>query len=143
MTPRDPCHAYVPRLRVVLASGHRPRDAPPPMSQALRQAILEIAAAAEPQGETMGAIVDALVGEGFTATIVETEVWQLMAQRRLTPNGFVCRRVRRRDSMDEMEIKRSYEFLLIPWSHDADHQLELALASESDGVPEAVDDEHR
>ena len=91
----------------------------------------------------MGAIVDAMVGEGFAATVVETEVWQLMAQRRLTPNGFVCRRVRRRDPMGEMEVKRTYEFLLIPWSHDADRQLELALATESDGVPEAVDDEHR
>ena len=99
------------------------------MSAALRQAILEVTAAAEPQGKTMGDIVDALAGQGFVATMIETEVWQLMAARRLTPNGFVCRKVRRRDPMGEMELRRSYEFLLITWSPDADRQLELALST--------------
>lgn len=101
------------------------------MSRALRQAILEVAAAAEPHGATMGDIVDALTGEGFAATIAETEVWRLMAQRRLTPSGFVARRVRRRDPTGATQFRRTYEFLLIPWSRDADSQLELALAAET------------
>ena len=102
------------------------------MSAALREAILEVAVSAEPQGATMGDIVDHLAGEGFAATVVETEIWRLMAERRLTPAGFVCRRVRRRDPMGEMELRRTYEFLLISWSADADRQLELALAAGGD-----------
>ena len=107
------------------------------MSAALRQAILEVTLAAEPQGATMGDIVDNLAGEGFQPTVVEGEVWRLMAERRLTPTGYVCRRVRRRDPMGEMELRRTYEFLLITWSQDADRQLELTLAS----APE-LEDEH-
>ena len=99
------------------------------MSQALRDAILEVAATAEPRGATMGDIVDHLAGEGYAATVVEGEVWQLMAERRLTPSGFVCRKVRRRDEVGELEVRRSYEFLLITWSADADRQLELALGN--------------
>lgn len=98
------------------------------MSHPQREAILAIAAAAEPQGATMGDIVDTLVGEGFTATMVEGEVWQLLAERRLTPSGYVCRRVKRRDDVGETQVRRSYEFLLITWSTDADKQLELSLA---------------
>ena len=98
------------------------------MSAPLREAILEVAVAAEPQGATMGDIVDHLAGEGFAPTVIESEIWRMMAERRLTPAGFVCRKVRRRDPMGELEVRRSYEFLLISWSADADRQLELALA---------------
>lgn len=92
----------------------------------------------------MGDIVDALAGVGFAPTVAETEVWRLMAERRLTPSGFVCRRVRRRDAMGEMEVRRSYEFLLITWSPDADRQLELGLAAAADGAkPQPGEDDER
>ena len=103
-----------------------------PMSAALRQAIHAVVAAAEPQGATMGDIVDHLAGEGFAPTGVEAEIWRMMTQRRLTPTGYVCRKVRRRDSVGEMELRHSYEFLLITWSPDADRQLDLALTMDED-----------
>lgn len=98
------------------------------MPAPLRQAILEVANRTESSGATMGDIVDQLAGAGYTDTSIEAEVWTLLAERRLTPCGFVCRKVRRRDATGEMELRRSYEFLLIPWSADADKQLELQLA---------------
>ncbi len=98
---------------------------PPLMSVAV--AILELAERFEPGGVTMGRIVDTLEGEGYRAELVEQELWRLLAQRRLTPCGYVCRRVRRRDGVGELEQARSYELLLIPWSLDLDHQLELQL----------------
>lgn len=91
-------------------------------------AILELAERAEPGGVTMGRIVDTLEGEGFRAELVEQELWRLLAQRRLTPCGYVCRKVRRRDGVGELEQARSYELLFIPWSEDLDRQLELQLA---------------
>ena len=106
-----------------------------PMTHPLRDAILEVAAKAEPKGATMGEIVDAIASEGFTATAVEGEIWQLMADRRLTPAGFVYRRVRRTDDLGEPQIRRSYEFLLITWSPGADKQLELALAAGDEHSP--------
>ena len=100
---------------------------PPLMSAAVAAAILELAERFEPGGVTMGRIVDTLEGEGFRAELVEQELWRMLAQRRLTPCGYVCRKVRRRDPLGELESARSYELLLIPWSQDLDHQLELQL----------------
>jgi hypothetical protein len=101
---------------------------PPLMPSAVAAAILELAERSEPNGVTMGRIVDTLEGEGFGAEVVEHALWQLLAQRRLTPCGYVCRKVRRRDPVGELEQARSYELLLIPWSQDLDRQLELQLA---------------
>lgn len=99
-----------------------------PMPSAIANAILELAERFEPGGITMGRIVDALEGAGFVPELVEQELWTLLAQRRLTPCGYVCRKVRRRDTVGEIERARSYELLLIPWSEDLDRQLELKLA---------------
>lgn len=97
------------------------------MPGAVTSAILELAERFEPGGVTMGRIVDALEGEGFVPEVVEQELWLLLGQRRLTPCGYVCRKVRRRDALGELERARSYELLLIPWSEDLDRQLELQL----------------
>jgi hypothetical protein len=102
------------------------------MSVAVAVAILELAERFEPGGVTMGRIVDTLEGEGYRAELVEQELWRLLAQRRLTPCGYVCRKVRRRDPVGELEQARSYELLLIPWSQDLDRQLELLIV---DGDP--------
>jgi len=98
-----------------------------PMSSAVTLAILELAERFEPSGVTMGRIVDSLEGEGFAPEAVEQELWGLLAMRRLTPCGYVCRKVRRRDALGEIEQARSYELLFIPWSEDLDRQLELKL----------------
>ncbi len=93
----------------------------------LTEAILELAERSEPAGLTMGYVVDALEGQGYQPNTIEQEIWRLLAERRLTPCGYVCRKVRRRDAVGEIERARSYEFLLVPWSPDLDRQLELAL----------------
>lgn len=98
------------------------------MTSPVATAILELAERAQPGGVTMGRIVDTLEGEGFGAELVEQELWRLLAQRKLTPSGYVCRKVRRRDPLGELEQARSYELLFIPWSEDLDRQLELSLA---------------
>lgn len=94
----------------------------------LSEAILELAEAAGPSGISMGSIVDELERRGYGPEVVEQELWWLFGQRRLTPCGFVCRKVRRRDPMGEVERVRTYELLFVPWSEDLDHQLELDLA---------------
>ena len=101
------------------------------MTAFLSQAILEVVARYGEQGAAMGAIVDHLVGEGFDAKSVEGEIWAMLASRRLTPCGYVCRKLKRRDETGETQMVRSYEFLLVPWSVDMDNQLELTLAEES------------
>ena len=93
----------------------------------LAEAILELAEAAAPMGATMGRIVDELEGRGYGAEVVEHELWSLLGLRRLTPSGFVCRKVRRRDPMGEVGRVRTYEMLFLPWSDALDRQLELAL----------------
>jgi len=98
------------------------------MSTAIASAILGLAERFEPGGVTMGHIVDALEGEGFRPEQVEQQLWSLLAQRRLTPCGYVARKVRRRDALGEIERARSYELLFIPWSEDLDRQLDLQLA---------------
>ncbi len=101
------------------------------MAAFLSQAILEIAERHGEQGAAMGAIVDHLVGEGFDPKSIESEIWAMLASRRLTPCGYVCRKLKRRDETGELQTMRSYEFLLVPWSVDMDNQLELTLAEES------------
>lgn len=94
----------------------------------LAEAILELAEAAAPTGASMGSIVDELEHRGYGAELVELELWSMLGRRQLTPCGFVCRKVRRRDPMGELERVRTYEMLFIPWSEDLDRQLELRLA---------------
>ncbi|MCX4241724.1 hypothetical protein [Paraliomyxa miuraensis] len=98
------------------------------MSSVVATAILELAESTAPGGVTMGRIVDTLEGQGFAPEVVEQELWRLLALRKLTPCGYVCRKVRRRDGVGELEQARSYELLFIPWSEDLDRQLELRLA---------------
>lgn len=98
----------------------------------ISQAILEHADGAGSRGVPMGQLVDALVGRGYTAEAVEQAIWSLLSARRLTPSGFLCRQVRRRDPFGELVQTRCYELLLAPWSSDLDYQLDLDLAAESE-----------
>lgn len=75
-------------------------------------------------GVPMGELVDALVQRGHHDRDVELAVWRLMQARRATPNGFVCRVLRRRAPGRDIHT-RTYEFTLIPWSADSDAQLDL------------------
>jgi len=100
----------------------------PPMSDPFLEAIVEEAGLAGERGVAMGQIVDALVGRGHTVESIEQGIWALLGCRRLTPSGFVCRIVRRRDAFGEPVQARSYELLLAPWSAERDRQLELADA---------------
>lgn len=90
-------------------------------------AILELADAAGESGIAMGTLVDTLERRGFAAEHVEREIWDLLAHRRLTPTGFVCRTIRRRGLEGEAVKSRVYEFMLVPWSSALDRQLELEL----------------
>jgi hypothetical protein len=97
------------------------------MSSSVSRAILELAENAGAQGMAMGALVDRLEQQGFSPGEVETEIWHLLERRRLTPCGFVCRTLRRRDANGEPKQVRVYEFMLVPWSIGLDQQLELRL----------------
>jgi hypothetical protein len=99
------------------------------MASYLVDAIIELAARYEPRGVPMGVIVDTLAGEGFEAASIESEIWGMLGRRRLTPCGYVCRKVRRRDETGELVMARTYEFLLVPWSPDMDRQLDLDIAA--------------
>ncbi len=94
------------------------------MSDPILAAIVEQAGQAGARGVPMGQIVDALVGSGHTIESVEQGIWELLGCRRLTPSGFVCRIVRRRDAFGEPVQARSYELLLAPWSADLDHDID-------------------
>lgn len=94
------------------------------MRAALRQAIVALAETAPEEGMSMGALVDTLEHNGYAAQEVELEIWAMLAARRLTPAGFVCRKVR---SEPGATPSRTYEFLLVPWSPKLDGQLELTL----------------
>lgn len=90
------------------------------MSDPIQDAIVEQAGQAGARGVPMGQIVDALVGVGHTVEAVEQAIWALLGTRDLTPSGFVCRIVRRRDAFGEPVQARSYELLLAPWSAEQD-----------------------
>lgn len=86
----------------------------------LREHLLNLVEAAGSRGITMGALIDRVDAEGFAVQAAELEVWQLLATREITPQGFVCRVVRSRHRQ-----RRSYELLLIRWSPEQDRQLDL------------------
>ncbi len=98
--------------------------APIPIASPLQRAILELAEQAGEQGISMGDVVDALEQRGFAAPDIEHEIWELLSRRRLTPSGFVCRKLRGSQGRGH---RRTYEFLLVPWSPELDGQLELDL----------------
>jgi hypothetical protein len=106
----------------------------------ISQAILEHADGAGTRGVAMGQLVDALVGRGYSAEAIEQAIWALLGARRLTPSGFLCRHLRRRDALGEVVQTRCYELLLAPWSSELDHQLDLDLAAESEIDDEEDDD---
>ncbi len=110
--------------KVPFAPGRRSRDAPPSMRSALRQAIVALVESAPDQGMAMGSVVDTLEHNGYAAQDVEHEIWAMLGARRLTPAGFICRKVRSRPGATP---SRTYEFLLVPWSSKLDGQLELTL----------------
>ena len=103
------------------------------MAELLAQAIVDLAAHAEPNGISIGRIVDALEQRGHPPEVVERVFWDLLGQRRLTPCGFICRKVRRQDTTGEVERARSYELLFVPWSEQQDRQLDLVLPDDADG----------
>jgi hypothetical protein len=98
---------------------------------AVEQAILALAERAGAEGLSMGAIVDQLVGHGHEENAVEQAIWRLLARRRLTPQGFVARTLRRRGP-EGRSVQRVYEFMLIPWSPALDRQLELRFDGEEE-----------
>ena len=98
--------------------------APVPIASPLQRAIVELAEQAGEQGISMGDVVDALERRGFAAQDIEVEIWDMLARRRLTPSGFVCRTLR---GTQGKGTRRAYEFLLVPWSPELDGQLELEL----------------
>lgn len=100
---------------------------------ALKPAVLELLeelANAASAGVSMGELVDRLEARGHRERDVEQAIWQLLQERRLTPNGFVCRTIRAKAPGRARRI-RSYEFTLIPWSVEQDAQLDFpAMAGE-------------
>lgn len=97
------------------------------MPDQLQQTVLALVEAHGEPGVTMGKIVDRLVTDGGHEQEIELAIWDLIQRRHLTPNGFVCRKVRKPDQGAET---RTYEFVLIPWSPALDAQLELNLEGE-------------
>ncbi|MEX1367378.1 MAG: hypothetical protein AB1Z98_29900 [Nannocystaceae bacterium] len=106
----------------------------------LAEAILELAHSAGPAGASLGSIVDELEARGYAAERVEQELWRLMGLRRLTPCGFVCRKVLRRDPTGELLRLRTYEMRFTPWSEQLDRQLDLQL-DDGDGETPGSDQE--
>jgi hypothetical protein len=98
-----------------------------PMADQLQDAVLALVEAHAETGVTMGKIVDRLVADGGPEQEIELAIWRLMQRRRLTPNGFVCRKVRKPSQSGRGGETRTYEFVLIPWSPALDAQLELDL----------------
>lgn len=91
------------------------------------ETILEAAGKAGSRGVAMGQLVDEMVGLGHAPEAVEGAIWELLGARRLTPSGFVCRMLRRRDAFGEQAQARCYELMLAPWSSELDDQLDLDL----------------
>jgi len=99
------------------------------MASDLVLAVLELAEHAGNHGVAMGTVVDTLEGHGYAVEDIEREIWNLMASRRLTPAGFVCRTMQRTRPGERPRRQRFYEFTLVPWSPQLDQQLELELDS--------------
>ncbi|HVI01384.1 MAG TPA: hypothetical protein VM869_21850 [Enhygromyxa sp.] len=97
------------------------------MPDQLQDAVLTVVERHADTGVTMGKIVDRLVADGAPEQDVELAIWRLIQHRRLTPNGFVCRKVRKPTQDGGGVESRTYEFVLIPWSPALDAQLELDL----------------
>ena len=97
------------------------------MSEQLQTAVLSLVDRTGEAGITMGKIVDHLVADGAPEQEVELAIWRLIQRRRLTPTGFVCRKVRKPNQGGSGSETRTYEFVLIPWSPALDAQLELDL----------------
>jgi len=116
------------------ASGTAPLDharlvvhARVPMGDELQDEILGLLDTSEARAKgfvTMGEIVDRLVVQGHEEAEVERHIWSLLEQRRLTPNGYVCRVMKRRLE-DGMIHRRAYEFTLVAWDPELDKQLDL------------------
>jgi hypothetical protein len=100
------------------------------MLDQLQAAVLTVVERHADTGVTMGKIVDRLVADGAPEQEVELAIWGLIQARRVTPNGFVCRKVRKPSQNGNGSQTRAYEFVLIPWSPALDAQLELDLGSE-------------
>jgi hypothetical protein len=100
------------------------------MAESVAQAVLRVVEAGGEQGVAMGKIVDELVNEGWEEKEVESAIWHLMQHRRLTPNGFVARTLKKR-SLTGNSTERVYEFVLIPWSPALDRQLDFKFEKEA------------
>lgn len=96
------------------------------MAEAVDRAVLSLVQASGEGGTPMGAVVDTLVKNGYEEKAIEQAVWELLQSRRLTPNGFVARTLRRRGP-EGKTMQRVYEFVLIAWSPELDKQLDLGL----------------
>jgi hypothetical protein len=96
------------------------------MSDPLADAVLTLVETHAATGITMGKLVDRLVADGGNEQEIELAIWRLIQRRLVTPNGFVCRKVRKPNHNGAAET-RTYEFVLIPWSPARDAQLELDL----------------
>ncbi len=101
------------------------------MTELLRHEICEEASKAGKQGIAMGQLVETLTRAGYPVETIELAIWDLMARRALTPSGFLCRVVRRRDRHGQTTDVRCYELLLCRWSPEHDRQLDLDLQSPS------------
>ncbi|MFO7565958.1 MAG: hypothetical protein R6X02_25165 [Enhygromyxa sp.] len=104
------------------------------MPDQLQDAVLTVVERHADTGVTMGKIVDRLVADGAPEQDVELAIWRLIQRRRLTPNGFVCRKVRKPAQDGVGTETRTYEFVLIPWSPALDAQLELDLGEDPAGA---------
>ena len=80
-------------------------------------------------GITMGKLVDRLVADGGNDRSRARDLAADPASA-VTPNGFVCRKVRKPNHNGAAET-RTYEFVLIPWSPARDAQLELDLGEDA------------
>lgn len=92
------------------------------MSPSLHTAVLELVGQADAAGLAMGAIVDQLVRAGNKEAEVEAAIWQLLQDRQLTPSGYVRRKLRVRGEDGKPASARSYEFMLVAWSHERDDE---------------------
>jgi len=97
------------------------------MSDPLADAVLSLVDAHAEAGVPMGKLVDRLVADGGNEQHVQLGIRQLIQQRRLSPSGFVCRKVRKPNHNGPGVETRTYEFVLVPWSPALDAQLELDL----------------